>query len=177
MLAKLYAADESPRHRRIRNRRHLCHRTVLGAAADVAPVARIVMISSVTAGGVATEADGVARTLKRSGTAVYAVSKAQAEQLVRSSGAEYCMFRTMFDIPLEASGRTFVLAGGGENGRQIYGTDVSMGLMREMGVPVDDRGLFNPDAEGFCLDWYDTEESQRILDYQHHTFEDYVTRV
>ena len=64
-----------------------------------------------------------------------------------------------------------LLIGGGPRCQLIY-REIVQRVLEAMGV-----GMLPEEAFGttpFCTDWVDTSESQRILDYQRRTFDDYV---
>ncbi len=66
-------------------------------------------------------------------------------------------------------GRTLVIAGGPS--QQMYYEDLVRASMGTFGLPLPPRHKF---AEGlFPLHWYDTSESQALLDYQRKTLDDY----
>ncbi|MFX0098993.1 MAG: NAD-dependent epimerase/dehydratase family protein, partial [Candidatus Hodarchaeota archaeon] len=64
----------------------------------------------------------------------------------------------------ELHGKILNIGGGKENGFQIHGRDLSMGLFERMGF-----GKLNPDCfskDDYFLDWMDTKESQSLLKFQ-----------
>lgn len=61
---------------------------------------------------------------------------------------------------------------GGGQGCQLLYRDYLGGFLDAMGVGRLPEAAFS--TEPYCTDWLDTEESQRLLDYQHHSFEDVV---
>jgi nucleoside-diphosphate-sugar epimerase len=67
------------------------------------------------------------------------------------------------------NGRTLVIAGGPS--QQTYYEDLVRASLGTFGLPLPPRHKF---AEGlFPLHWYDTSESQALLDYQRKTLDDY----
>jgi nucleoside-diphosphate-sugar epimerase len=70
-----------------------------------------------------------------------------------------------------ARGKTLNIAGGPtwQTTGQQYVTDV----YDILGVPLDMATFRQQDAPGW-VDWYDTEESQRLLDYQQHPYPSYL---
>jgi nucleoside-diphosphate-sugar epimerase len=70
-----------------------------------------------------------------------------------------------------ARGKTLNIAGGltWQTTGQQYVTDV----YDILGVPLDMATFRSQDAPGW-VDWYDTEESQRLLDYQQHPYPSYL---
>jgi UDP-glucose 4-epimerase len=69
----------------------------------------------------------------------------------------------------EAKGRTLMISGGPSQ-RIRYKELVDVAL-RTFGLPLPPRHKFA--EEPFALDWYDTSESQALLDYQRKTLDDY----
>ncbi len=74
----------------------------------------------------------------------------------------------------EVWGKT-LLIGGGEGGR-LYYRDFVGRMTESMGVGRLPDTAFASSASAFC-DWIDTIESQRLLNYQQHTFDDFVREV
>jgi UDP-glucose 4-epimerase len=70
----------------------------------------------------------------------------------------------------QTRGKTLILGGGRANGCQVTTEDLVRGLMSSVGLPLPDPSLFNPDVNGYYLNWYDTEEPQRLLRFQQHSF-------
>ena len=68
-----------------------------------------------------------------------------------------------------AAGRVFNVAGGPTWQRR--GRDYVMDFYDFVGAPADDAVYM--DSPGW-MDWYDTEESQRILRYQNRSYEHYA---
>jgi nucleoside-diphosphate-sugar epimerase len=68
-----------------------------------------------------------------------------------------------------AKGRTLIIAGG--PGQQMYYEDLVRASMGTFGLPLPPRHKF-PDGT-FPLHWYDTTESQDLLQYQRKTLDDY----
>jgi short-subunit dehydrogenase len=64
-----------------------------------------------------------------------------------------------------------LLIGGGPDSQFRFG-DMAERLLKAMGVGMLPEQAFGKTP--FCTDWLDTTESQRILGYQKHRFEDYV---
>jgi nucleoside-diphosphate-sugar epimerase len=72
-----------------------------------------------------------------------------------------------------ALGKTLMI-GAGEGGRLTFG-DFYGAMFDATGV-----GRFPPDAYGtgaYYCDWLDTEESQSLLHYQHHSFDDFIEQL
>lgn len=66
------------------------------------------------------------------------------------------------------------LIGGGQ-GCQIYYRDYLGRMLEVMGLGTLPEEAFT--RKPYCTDWLDTEESQRLLAYQHYTFEDIVVQL
>ena len=69
----------------------------------------------------------------------------------------------------EAGGKTFNIAGG--HTWQLYGRDYVRDFFEVMGAPVE-MATYR-DTPGW-MDWYDTEESERILGYQNRSYQHYI---
>jgi hypothetical protein len=68
-------------------------------------------------------------------------------------------------------GSTLNIAGGATwqtHGRQYVADHYDI-----LGVPLE-MAAFRAEAEPGWVDWYDTTESQRLLDYQHHSYMSYL---
>lgn len=68
-------------------------------------------------------------------------------------------------------GKTLILGGGRAGGCQITTDELVHSLFSAVGLPAPDPSLFHPDRNGYYLDWYDTEESERLLRFQRHSFD------
>jgi len=109
-------------------------------------------------------------------------------------------FRLAFDIPLEArceivvdsdvaaacvnaaelmatsraiDGSTFFIGGGKAQGCQLRARELYEGLFSAFGLRVPPAELFASDLNNYYIDWYDTEEAQRLLRFQNHGFADF----
>jgi nucleoside-diphosphate-sugar epimerase len=69
--------------------------------------------------------------------------------------------------------RVFLIGGGGRNGCQMSARDMLQGILGAVGLSLPKPSLFCDDNAGYSLDWYDTEEAQKALHFQNHTFEEY----
>jgi nucleoside-diphosphate-sugar epimerase len=67
-----------------------------------------------------------------------------------------------------------LFVGGGKSCQLTYG-DYLARLMRAMGLPPLPPEAFS--TADYVTDWLDTAESQRLLDYQRHTFDDIVAAI
>ncbi len=70
----------------------------------------------------------------------------------------------------EVWGRTWLIGGGPRC--QFYYRDLVEQILEVSGVGMLPEEAFN--TVPYSTDWLDTEESQRVLDYQHRTLDDYV---
>jgi len=71
------------------------------------------------------------------------------------------------------TGKTFFIGGGGGKGCQMRAREMYRGIFGSVGVPVPREDLFVDGRAGYPLDWYDTEEAEKVLRFQDHTFEDF----
>jgi nucleoside-diphosphate-sugar epimerase len=67
-------------------------------------------------------------------------------------------------------GNTLVISGGPEE-RMLY-KDMIRHILGVMGLPVPPAHKFT--KEPYYLDWYDTTKSQKLLNFQHRSFADYI---
>jgi len=70
----------------------------------------------------------------------------------------------------EIKGNTLVISGGPEQ-RMLY-KDMIKAILKVMGLPMPPARKFTKEA--YYLDWYDTTKSQSLLQFQKHTFSDYL---
>jgi nucleoside-diphosphate-sugar epimerase len=70
-------------------------------------------------------------------------------------------------------GRVYLIGGGRRNGCQMRARDMFQGILGSVGLPLPRPNLFADAHAGYSLDWYDTEDAQRALHFQNHTFEDH----
>ncbi len=143
---------------------------------------------------------------------IYTKSKAAGEEMVRTSGLDFLIFRysdmpiiglrsghpIMYRIPLDTRmetmhpadaalatvnalktpelwGRGRLLLVGGGSRCQVTYRQFLFGLLTAMGIgPLPEEAFSH---EEYVTDWLDTEESQRLLQYQRHSFEDIVAEV
>ncbi len=68
------------------------------------------------------------------------------------------------------AGRTLVVSGGSDQ-RMLY-RDMVGSILGVLGLPLPPKHKFT--SEPYYLDWYDTSESQELLDFQRKTFYDYL---
>ncbi len=150
----------------------------------------------------------------------YALSKVEAENLLKNSGLRYCVLRLgavmpgnlfnafkqfaiAFEIPLRArcevvldsdvataclhaseimakgglvdgvDGSVFFIGGGRKHGCQVSALQMYEGSFTPLGIKMPQAALFADNLNNYYIDWYDTDSSQRILDFQNHTFDDF----
>lgn len=113
--------------------------------------------------------------------------------------ADLSLMKNAFDIPLDARaemvldldvaaaisnavelmekgdllhGKILNIGGGKANGFQIYGRDLTQSTFEAMGIGRLNETCFT--KEEYFLDWMDTEESQGLLQFQNHTYEQFL---
>lgn len=74
----------------------------------------------------------------------------------------------------EVWGKIWLIGGGPRC--QVYQRDLVAGVLNAVGVGMLPDEVF-PTAPPYAVDWLDTAESQRILHFQEHTFDDYIQDV
>ena len=67
-------------------------------------------------------------------------------------------------------GRTLVISGG--SGQRMLYKDMIGAILKVLGLPMPPAAKFT--KEPYYLDWYDTDTSQLLLQYQRKTFADYL---
>ena len=67
-------------------------------------------------------------------------------------------------------GKTLIISGGNRQ-RMLY-KDMVGGILGALGLPLPPEQDFAQDP--YCLDWYDTGESESLLHFQSHNFADYL---
>ncbi len=68
--------------------------------------------------------------------------------------------------------KTFFIGGGKKNHCQLIAKDFYIKLFDAMGIGMLDEECFS--KKPYFIDWMDTEDSQKYLRYQNHSFEDFV---
>ncbi len=136
----------------------------------------------------------VEQDLKNSGLS-YCICRFGAVLSTQKS-ADTSLIKNAFDIPLDArvemildldvavaianavelmgkgdvlNGKILNIAGGKANGFQRYGRDLTQAIFEVMGIGKLDEKRFTTNE--YFIDWLDTEESQRLLKYQNHTYQ------
>lgn len=69
--------------------------------------------------------------------------------------------------------RVFLIGGGRRNGCQMRARDMLQGILGSVGLGLPTPSLFCDDRAGYSLDWYDTDDAQRALHFQNHSFDEY----
>ncbi len=70
-------------------------------------------------------------------------------------------------------GKILNIGGGKENGFQGHGRDLSTNLLKRMGLGALNEDCFS--KQDYFIDWMDTSESQSLLAFQNHTFDEAMT--
>lgn len=70
--------------------------------------------------------------------------------------------------------KLFFIGGGKKNGCQITNGEMIKKMFEAMGIGMLSEDCFTKNKSLFSMDWYETEESNKILNYQLHSFEDYL---
>ena len=186
-------------------------RNLIEALKTHAPGAKFLFASSLDVFGRSTQPPPRRVTDPVATTDAYTEHKLACEDMVRSSGLTWSIFRyadvpqlalrspvpIMFEIPLnqrietlhpydaglvgargvageEAWGKVW-LVGGGKTCQLTYGEYLASFLAAmEMGGPLPESAFT---TQPYMTDWLDTEESQRVFQYQRHSFDDIVKDV
>ena len=70
----------------------------------------------------------------------------------------------------EVKGNTLIISGGPE--QRMFYKDMIGAILKVMGLPLPPARKFT--KEPYYLDWYDTAKAQKLLQFQKHTFADYL---
>jgi nucleoside-diphosphate-sugar epimerase len=100
---------------------------------------------------------------------VWPFTTAQRLEMVHRDDVVTALYKAL--ITPEARGKTLNIAGGPT--WQTTGQQYVADLYDILGVPLEMAAFRSPDKPGW-VDWYDTEVSQRLLDYQQHTYASYL---
>ena len=63
------------------------------------------------------------------------------------------------------------IAGGAANGCRMKTADLVALIFNTVGLPGPDESLFSTDINSYYLDWYDTIDIQKVLNYQNYSLE------
>ncbi len=134
--------------------------------------------------------------LLRASGLVYCIMRIGASPPINPQGGDPSLLRFMFERSLDsrveyvhprdvglAQARALevaeawnkVLLIGGGKACQITNRELINGLFDAIGIGALPERAFGPTY--LYGDWLDTEESQRLLDYQHHTYQQFLTEV
>ncbi|GLV54974.1 3-beta hydroxysteroid dehydrogenase [Dictyobacter sp. S3.2.2.5] len=141
----------------------------------------------------------------------YTKHKLAGEEMLKSSGLEWAIYRfgdvppleprqihpIMYTIPLNTRlemihthdvglaiangmrspiwGKVWLIGGGPEC--QIRYRDYLYRSLAQVGIQPPPDEAFAPDSKPYCTDWLDTTESQALLQYQRHTFDEIMRDV
>jgi len=70
------------------------------------------------------------------------------------------------------NGKVLNIGGGRKNGFQRHGRDLTIELFKKIGIGALDERCFT--KKEYFIDWMDTDESQALLSFQNHSYEDAV---
>jgi nucleoside-diphosphate-sugar epimerase len=112
---------------------------------------------------------GIAVPALQEPPAVWPFTAAQRLEMVHREDVVTALYKALI-IP-EAQGKTLNIAGGAT--WQTSGGQYVADHYEILGVPLDLAAFRCADEPG-SLDWYDTVESQCLLDYQHHSYASYL---
>lgn len=71
-------------------------------------------------------------------------------------------------------GKVLFIGGGSKNGCQITNREMIGRMFTAMGIGMLSEECFTTDFSKYSMDWYDTKEGNEILNYQNHSYEDYI---
>jgi len=100
---------------------------------------------------------------------VWPFTAEQRLEMVHRDDVVTALFKSL--ITPEARGKTLNIGGG--QSWQIHGQQYVADHFELIGVPVE-MAAFRGDDEPGWVDWYDSAEAQRLLDYQQHSYQDYL---
>jgi nucleoside-diphosphate-sugar epimerase len=100
---------------------------------------------------------------------VWPFTAEQRLEMVHREDVVMALYKAL--ITPAARGKTFNIAGGAT--WQISGRQYVADYYEILGVPLEMASFRAQDEPGW-VDWYDTAESQRLLDYQHHSYTSYL---
>jgi nucleoside-diphosphate-sugar epimerase len=112
---------------------------------------------------------GIAVPVLQEPPPVWPFTAEQRLEMVHREDVVTALYKAL--ITPAAQGKTLNIAGGPTwqtSGRQYVADHYEI-----LGVPLE-MAAFRGEAEPGWVDWYDTTESQRLLDYQHHSYTSYL---
>jgi len=112
---------------------------------------------------------GIAVPVLQEPPPVWPFTAEQRLEMVHREDVVTALYKAL--ITPAARGKTFNIAGGAT--WQISGRQYVADHYEILGVPLDMATFRSQDEPGW-FDWYDTTESQRLLDYQHHSYTSYL---
>lgn len=112
---------------------------------------------------------GIAVPLLQEPPAVWPFTAAQRLEMVHRDDVVTALFNAL--ITPEARGHTLNISGGLT--WQTTGSQYVADLYEILGVPLDMATFRSADEPGW-VDWYDSEASQRLLQYQDHSYQTYL---
>mgnify|MGYP003393750577 CR=1 FL=1 len=112
---------------------------------------------------------GIAVPVLQEPPAVWPFTAAQRLEMVHREDVVTALYKAL--VTPEARGKTLNIAGGPT--WQTTGQQYVADHYEILGVPMEMAAFRDPHAPGW-VDWYDTEESQRVLAYQQHSYTHYL---
>jgi nucleoside-diphosphate-sugar epimerase len=112
---------------------------------------------------------GIAVPVLQEPPPVWPFTAEQRLEMVHREDVVTALYKAL--ITPAARGKTLNIAGGAT--WQTYGRQYVADHYDILGVPLEMAAFRAPDEPGW-VDWYDTTESQRLLDYQHHSYTSYL---
>ena len=112
---------------------------------------------------------GIAVPVLQEPPPVWPFTAAQRLEMVHREDVVTALYKAL--ITPAARGSTLNIAGGAT--WQTHGRQYVADYYDILGVPLE-MAAFRAESEPGWVDWYDTTESQRLLDYQHHSYMSYL---
>jgi nucleoside-diphosphate-sugar epimerase len=113
---------------------------------------------------------GIAVPVLQEPPEVWPFTAEQRLEMVHRSDVVTALYQAV--VTPAARGKTLNIGGGPSwqtTGRQYVADHFDL-----IGVPIEMAGFRSDDEPGW-VDWYDSTEAQRLLDYQEHTYQDYLS--